>query len=138
MFKKCLILFFILLIVMLLWFVDSEVDHEALAGRLIEEDEVEVRSERVSASCLDENVCIKSIQKYFSHDGWASLLSIMKSVEEHPVWYCGRCSCSISDETENSVVCDSCLVWYHFKCTGLKQSPKLRLWFCRSCHANFC
>ena len=28
---------------MLLWFVDSEVAHEALAGRLIGEDEVEVR-----------------------------------------------------------------------------------------------
>ena len=47
---------------MLLWFVDSEVSHEALAGRLIEEDEVEVRLERVSASCLDKNICVKSIQ----------------------------------------------------------------------------
>ena len=48
-------------IVMLLWFVESEVANSALAGKLIEEDDVEMRPERVSASCLDENVCLQSI-----------------------------------------------------------------------------
>ena len=38
----------------ILWFVESEVANSALAGKLIEEDDVEMRLERVSASCLDE------------------------------------------------------------------------------------
>ena len=33
---------------------ESEVANSALAGKLIEEDDVEMRLERVSASCLDE------------------------------------------------------------------------------------
>ena len=119
---------------MLLWFVESKVANSALAGKLIEEEEVEMRPERVSASCFDENVCLKNIQKYFSCDGWAALLHVVEAVKKHPVWYCGRCTNSISDDTENSIICDSCLVWYHFKCTGLEKTPKSKLWFCRSCH----
>ena len=48
----------------LLWFVESEVANSALTGKLIEEDDVEMRPE------------------------W-----------EHPVWKCGRCTNSISDDT---------------------------------------
>lgn len=120
---------------MLLWFVDSKVADMAVKGSIIEEEEVEVRPERVSASCLDENVCLASLQKYFSRDGWASLLQVVSEVKKQPVWYCGRCTKAICDETESSIVCDSCLVWYHFMCSGLKQRPKSKMWFCRSCHS---
>lgn len=118
----------------MLWFVESDVAESALAGKLIEEQEVETRPERVSPSCLDENVCLRSIQKYFTHDGWTALLHVVEAVKKTPVWYCGRCTKSISDDTENSIMCDSCLVWYHFKCTAIKQSPKSKMWFCRSCY----
>ena len=36
----------------------------AIDGEVIEESEVEVRPEKVSASCLGENVCIESCRKY--------------------------------------------------------------------------
>ena len=36
-------------------------------------------------------------------------------------------------DRENSIMCDSCIVWYHFKCTGIKQSPKSKIWFFCSC-----
>ena len=39
----------------MLWFEESDVAESALAGKLIEEHEVETRPERVS-SCLDENI----------------------------------------------------------------------------------
>ena len=118
----------------MLWFVESDVAESALAVKLIEEHKVETRPERVSSSCLDENVCLGSVQKYFTHDGWAALLHVVEAVKKTPVWYCGRCTNSISDDTENSIMCDSCLVWYHFKCTGIKQSPKSKVWFCRFCY----
>lgn len=41
---------------MLQWFSEDSVVAKALSGRLIEENEEETRPERVSSSCLDENV----------------------------------------------------------------------------------
>ena len=69
----------------MLWFVDSEVVESALAGKLIEKQEVETRPECTS-SCLDENICPGSIQKYFTHDGWATLLHGVEAVKKTPVW----------------------------------------------------
>lgn len=127
--------FYVFVLVILQWFVEPEVADAAIAGTIIEKKQVETRPEQVSASCLDENVCLRSCQKYFSHDAWMAVLQVMESIKKYTVWYCGRCACSISDDTEDSIVCDCCLVWYHFKCTGIRQSPKCRVWFCRSCHA---
>lgn len=54
---------------MLLWFVDHEVANAGIGGkRLIGKEEVETRPERVSASCLEENMCIRSIRKCFTPD----------------------------------------------------------------------
>ena len=41
---------------MLLWFMEPEVADADLHRRIIEEEEVETRRDKVSASCLDENV----------------------------------------------------------------------------------
>ena len=49
------------LVAILSWFVDPDVAAGAInGGKIIEEDEVEVRPEKVSASCVDENVCLES------------------------------------------------------------------------------
>ena len=45
-------------------------------------------------------------------------------IRKSPVWYCGRCTKAICDETENSIVCESFLTWFHFDCMSLKQCPK--------------
>ena len=98
---------------MLLWFVEQEVATTALARRrLIEEEEVETRPEQVLASCLDENVCIGSTQKYFTPDAWTAVVHVTEPelVKDHAVWYCGTCTRSITDETEDSIVCESCLI----------------------------
>ena len=44
----------------LLWFVEPAGADAALAGNIIEEEQVEMRPEKVSAFCLDENVRIRS------------------------------------------------------------------------------
>lgn len=115
---------------------DANTVHAALSGKLIEEEKVETRPECVPAACIDENVCLKSVKKYFTLDGWAAVNNVVDVIKRHPVWYCGQCSLPISDETEDSVVCDSCLVWHHFKCLGLQNSPRVSVWFCRSCYSN--
>ena len=133
-FGLLVITIFFFLLVMLLWFVDSEVAEAALKGnKVVEECEVEIRPNRVPASCLDENVCLISVQKYFSPDAWGAVCNVVDTIRKHPVWYCGRCTKAICDETENSIVCESCLTWFHFHCMSLKQRPKCKEWFCRGC-----
>ena len=64
-------------LVILSWFVDRQVKDAALTRmRLIEEDEVEMRLERIPASCLDDNVFVPSVQKYFSPDAWIALMNV--------------------------------------------------------------
>ncbi len=93
-----------------------------------------MRPEKVSSSCLDENVCLDSCRKYFSHDAWVAVQSVVDTIRKNPVFYCGRCSCPIADNNECSIVCECCLTWYHFKCLSYEKAPKSRLWFCQDCH----
>ena len=71
-----------------------------------------------------------------------------------PQWQCWRGNVSwrskfnlwkhrTDDDTESSIICDSCLTWFHFSCLNMKKQPKYKVWFCRLCyeHAifmNFC
>lgn len=96
---------------MLLWFVDREVATAALGGKkLIGEEEVETRPEQVSASCLDENICIQTIQTFFTPDAWAAVVQVCDMMKQRAVWYCGACTRSINDDTQDSTVCEACLI----------------------------
>ena len=56
---------------MLSWFVDEaivEATIKSLGKRLVEEEDVETRPERVPNAILDENINIYLIRKYFSND----------------------------------------------------------------------
>ena len=122
---------------MLSWFVDSQVINPVITRkRVVEEADVEIRPEKIPSSCLDENVCINSIQKYFSADAWAAVEQVLEVVKKNPAWFCGSCAKEIDDNTEDSIICDSCLSWFHFNCLGLKKPPKIKEWFCRQCHVN--
>ena len=55
---------------MLLWFVSKSEINSALAGSLIEEEEVECRPEKISNAVLDENVDINLIRRFFTEDAW--------------------------------------------------------------------
>ena len=111
-------------VVSTLRFVSPAVAEVALSRKvLIEEDQVEILPERVTASCLDD----------FTGDAWLALEGVVAAVIDNPCYYCGRCTKPIRDETDNSILCDSCLIWYHYKCVNIKKQPKSKHWFCRSC-----
>ena len=60
--------------------------------------------------CLEEDMCIQSIQKYFSREArCANVLDVLRS---NLVWYCGICAREINEKTEDSMKCDSRLTWY--------------------------
>ena len=119
---------------MLSWFVDKDVLERAIKQRiLIDEDEVECRPERVSDAILDENVDIHLVRNHFSQDAWMSVEDVIQRKSDNMVWICHTCLHDL--HSEESILCDSCLLWFHFRCVGLTKSPKLKKWFCRACHA---
>ena len=101
-----------------------------MESRIVEED-VEVRAEKVPTACIDENVCLESCRKYCTTDAWLVIMDVVAAIRNNPVWYCGRCTRPISDDTQSSLVCECCLGWFHFQCLIIKQPPKAKLWFCR-------
>ena len=111
-------------------------DAEIVLARkgLIQEDGVEILPEGITASCLDDQVHLDSCKKYFTQDGRLALQNVVKAIQKNPAYYCGSCTHPINDDEEDSIQCDSCLVWYHFKCVILKQKPKSMAWFCRPCY----
>ena len=107
---------------MLLWFVDLQVAETTLTRKkTVEECDMEVRPECVPSSCLDKNVCLTSIQKYFTPDAWCSVMNVVESMKMKAVWYCGSCTKSICDDIESSIACESCLMWFHIECVSLKK-----------------
>ena len=84
----------------------------------------------------DEMVDIHRVEKYFDRDAW--LLVLKSSSEKNCIdFVCSVCTKMINDEREDSIACDRCLLWSHFKCTSLKKRPKHRNWFCTSCRVKY-
>ena len=116
------------------WLIEDRIIQEAVTGTaIINEEDVETRPEKVPASTLDENVCLISCRKYFTHDDWDIVEDVMRCVQKNPLYYCGCCTNPINDEIENSIQCDSCLLWYYFKC--ITRATKVKHWFCLSCYS---
>ena len=55
---------------MLQWFVDEKVDIGAVKDscRLIVEEEVEIRPEKLPGATIDDNIDVYLIRKYFTND----------------------------------------------------------------------
>ena len=84
----------------------------------------------------DEMVDIHRVEKYFDRDAW--LLVLKSSRKKNCIdFVCSVCTKMINDEREDSIACDRCLLWSHFKCTSLKKRPKHRNWFCTSCRVKY-
>ena len=70
---------YIVISVIIAQFVDPEIAADAVNGdRIVQEEEVEICPEKISASCLDENVCLESTAKYCSKDAWMAVKSVQK------------------------------------------------------------
>ncbi|CAI8036418.1 hypothetical protein GBAR_LOCUS20403 [Geodia barretti] len=121
--------------VILSWFVDEKVAERALKHNdLIEEEDVECKPERLPDSVLDENVDIHLARKHFTTEAWMLVQEVFKHKSVHMAWICHSCHHNL--HFEQSIICDSCLLWFHFKCVGLVRQPKCKNWFCRSCTAK--
>lgn len=117
------------------WLVDKDVANKALReGVLIDEDQVECMPDRVPNSIADENVDIFLVRPLFTQDAWALVEDVYRQKIRKMAWICDTCYRDL--DTEESIACDSCLLWQHFKCAGLLTRPKTKTWFCRKCYAR--
>ena len=114
---------------------DKTVAERAIkSDQLVEEEEVECRPEKISDAVVDENVDICLIRHLFTNDAWVMAESVLQQKSQSMTWICHLCSHDL--HTEQCILCDHCLLWYHFSCVGLSRQPKSRNWFCRSCMAH--
>jgi len=124
-------------LVMLQWFVNNQrfVDEALTRNRLIRAEELITDAEKIPVKCLDECITLSRIRKYFKSNAWEFILKMVEKVKEKSNWYCQVC-CSDIDDAE-SIGCDTCLEWYHIKCSGLSQRPKKKNWICRNCYKTY-
>ena len=60
---------------MLKWFISGPDVNKAIKdGVLLDEASVEKRHEKIPNPCIDENVNLFQIRKYFTVDGWVQVL----------------------------------------------------------------
>lgn len=71
-----------------------------------------------SLHLLKDLVCLEALQDLMS-----------KSFSTR--WSCAKCSETLQEV--RSLACDSCLLWFHFSCAGVKRVPHKKEWFCRDC-----
>lgn len=72
-----------------------------------------------------------SIRQFFEQKGWKYLEKTIKLKKREEIWICPKCNSNIG---QNSILCDSCLLWYHTKCeVKLKSKDKDCDWFCSMC-----
>ena len=114
------------------WMLSDDLVKKALNGELIDIQEVPSDTIRMSPCLLDENVNWKVVQKYFAKGTWMMMRDLVHRLSIKPNWVCGVCQDDL--EHSHSVVCESCLIWYHLKCVGLNNPPKKTNWFCRFCY----
>ena len=68
----------ILFTVMLEWFVSPSHMAKALGGQPIEEEMVETIPEKAPNCCIDENVNVYHIKKYFTTDAWKIVTQLLE------------------------------------------------------------
>ena len=122
------------MLVMMKWCVSQSNVSDALNDILLDEDNIETRPEKITAACIDENVNIHRIKKFFNEDGWKLILEVIKVKRDCCKWSCPICCHELEDCT--TIACDSCLEWHHLSCVGLSAPPKRKEWFGRLCDAD--
>ena len=110
--------------------VDKAMKHD----QLIYEEDVECRPEKLSDAVIDKNVDICLVRKFFSEDAWKLVSSVVKTKKNNMTWKCNSCCNDL--HSEPSIICDGCLLWFHFRCMSLTNAPKAKAWFCRACYNN--
>ena len=109
--------------------VDEEAVKNAISGIKIAEEEITCIPMDLPSAMKDDAVDINVIRKFFISESWMCLQAAYSSRVALP-YQCPICK---NEVEEDSVACDSCVEWYHFKCEGLRKAPSTKFWYCTKC-----
>ena len=116
---------------LLMRFVTASDADAALTGTLLTETSVEANPDNVDTLCLEENVDINSLRRYFDDDGWLCVQQVFRKKEDQPNWRCDECTEDMM--LHDSICCDACLHWFYLPCLGIKTAPRVQKWFREPC-----
>jgi hypothetical protein len=104
----------------------------SLLNKTYDEEDIVVNSLFSKRIILIFNNLVKSkfdFTKYFTNDAMLSISNNIKVSESNQNWICSICSI---DSSSDSIGCESCNEWYHFKCLNLRKNF-VGSFFCTSC-----
>ena len=63
---------------------DADAARTCLTGTLLTETSVEANPDNVDTLCMEENVDINSLRRYFDDDGWLCVQQVFRKKEDQP------------------------------------------------------
>ncbi len=77
----------------------------AIQGEELGAESVQDNPHKIPESCLDENVNIARLKKYFNNEAWTVILKVIDKKKEDPeeFWPCISCECQLG--IGNDVTC---------------------------------
>ena len=91
----------------------------------------ELKPGNLPSAFLNEAASIHILKPYLTSLAWNSLKKAILQQKQLAIWNCPFCN--LNTASSESIECESCLEWYHFKCVCILKKPK-KEWFCDKCH----
>lgn len=95
-------------------------------GDLLDKIHIETRPEKIPNQCIDENVNIFRLRKYFTTEGWQSVTEVIEVKRTACQYYCSVCSCDFEDCVSISLPLTLCCIEMYSTKEGMVL-PKLSL-----------
>lgn len=82
-------------------------------------------------SFMDEDVDIDILKNFMKKEAFVNFKHCVEMKKNANTFVCGKCSRTVQD----SIRCDSCLLWFHYSCAMVKYSPNIskESWYCSNC-----
>ncbi|GFO02949.1 Zinc finger swim domain-containing protein 1 [Plakobranchus ocellatus] len=81
---------------------------------------------------LEPTIKLDIIQSYFDEVTWCNVLEGIENRRHDGIYKCGECR-EIDDFSQKMIMCEQCLVWFHFSCADCRSKMKVPTWFCSTC-----
>ncbi|RUS83730.1 hypothetical protein EGW08_008526 [Elysia chlorotica] len=81
---------------------------------------------------MDDRVDIEMVRPFFDTRAFSKLQYGVLTRKRDGPFSCGTCH-EHDDLSQKMVMCEQCLLWFHFQCAGYRSKMKIPIWFCKSC-----
>lgn len=83
--------------------------------------------DKINCMLFENRVQINEIQQFFTAKAFKQFQELLKIRKTIKNYFCTICSNEIIDDIHDSICCDGCLKWLHFKCTAAKKRTNKKI-----------